>query len=138
MVSADDLKIGTVVDIRDPYSFDDKHKYSIIVGISEDKFTIATVFINSLINPNAINSPELVALQFGIKPSNYPFLRTDSYVDCSQIIDRIQITLLDEINASGRLLGQINKPDLKTIINLIVNAPSIQPYYLKLCNIKPI
>lgn len=113
MVSADDLKIGAVVDIRDPYSFDDKHKYSIIVGISEDKFTIATVFINSLVNPNAI-------------------------VDCSQIIDRIQITLLDEINASGRLLGQINKPDLKTIINLIVNAPSIQPYYLKLCNIKPI
>ena len=138
MVTISDLKIGTVIDIRDPYSYDDKHKYSIIVGISEDEFTIATVFINSEINPTAINSPGLVALQYGIKQTDYNFLKRDSFVDCSKITDRIQLTFLNEINNSGRLLGNIRITDLRNIVNLVTGAESISPYYIKLCNIKPI
>lgn len=105
MVSIEELRIGTVFDIRDPYSADEKHKYSIIIGISDDKFYIGTVFINSMVNTRAINSPELVALQYEILSSKYKFLRSVSYVDCSDLKDRMQSSLLQEINTSGRILG---------------------------------
>lgn len=98
MVSDTDLQIGTIVDIRDPYSADEKHKYNIIVGISDDRFYVATVFINSLVNTNAINSPDLVALQYEIKKDRYQFLKYNSYVDCSRLIDRIQSSFVREIN----------------------------------------
>src|SRR5258708_23803703 len=138
MYSAADLKVGTVIDIHDPYSYDEKHKYSIIVGISEDQFYVATVFINSLINPHAINSQILVNLQFEIKKAQYPFLKRDSFVDCSHIEDRVQVTLIDQVNSNGRILGQIKTGDLKKVINLVLSAPSILPYYIKMCNIKSI
>ena len=118
MVSVKELKIGTVIDIRDPYAFDDKHKYSIIVGISDDRFYIGTVYINSNVNARAINSPSLVALQYEIFPSKYKFLRWPSYVDCSDLKDRMQSSLLQEINTSGRILGTIAEDDLSAIIRL--------------------
>lgn len=136
MYSAADLKLGTVIDIYDPYSYDEKHKYSVIVGVSEDAFYIGTVFINSEINISAINSPSLVDLQYLIKKANYTFLRRDSFVDCSHIEDRLQITLVDQLNSNGRILGEIKANDLKAIIALVLNAPSIPPFYIKLCNVK--
>ncbi len=135
MVSIEDLRTGTVIDIHDPYSYHEKHKYSIIVGISEDKFYIGTVYINSIVNPSAINSPELVALQYEISPSRYKFLRTISFVDCSGLKDRIQSSLLKEINDSGRILGNIAKDDLAAIVRLVLNAETISPYYKSLCNV---
>lgn len=138
MVSNEALKIGTVFDIRDPYSFDDKHKYSVIVGMSDDKFYIGTVFINSLVNTRAINSPELVALQYEILPSKYTFLRTLSYVDCSDLKDRMRSSLLQEINDSGRILGTIAKNDLSSIIRLVLAAETIPSYYKNLCNVVPV
>ena len=135
MVSIEELKIGTVIDIRDPYSFDEKHKYSIIVGMSGDKFYIGTVFINSIVNARAINSPSLVALQYEVSPAKYKFLRTNSYVDCSDLKDRMQSSLLQEINASGRILGTIAKDDLSAIIQLVLNAETIPSYYKSLCNV---
>jgi hypothetical protein len=135
MVSIEELRIGTVIDIRDPYSFHEKHKYSIIIGISHDKFYIGTVFINSIINPHAINSPELVALQYEISSSKYKFLRSVSYVDCSDLKDRMQSSLLQEINTSGRILGNIAKDDLSAIIQLVLDAETISAYYKSICNV---
>lgn len=135
MVSIEELKIGTVIDIRDPYAFHDKHKYSIIVGVSDDKFYIGTVFINSTVNARAINSPSLVALQHEILPSKYKFLRWQSYVDCSDLKDRVQSSFLQEINDSGRILGTIAKDDLSAIIRLVLNAETIPSYYKNLCNV---
>lgn len=135
MVSIEELRVGTVIDIQDPYSFHEKHKYNIIVGISDDKFYIGTVFINSIVNTRAINSPELIALQYEISPSKYSFLRSVSFVDCSDLKDRMQRSLLKDINDSGRILGSIAKDDLFAIIRLVLNAETIPSYYKNLCNI---
>jgi hypothetical protein len=108
MVSIEELKIGTV---------------------------IGTVFINSTVNARAINSPSLVALQYEIFPSRYKFLRWQSYVDCSDLKDRMQSSFLQEINASGRILGTIANDDLSAIIQLVSNAETIPSYYKSLCNI---
>jgi hypothetical protein len=136
MVSVTDLKIGAIVDIHDPYSAHDKHKYSIIIGISDDKFFIGTVFINSLVNAYAINSPALVALQYEIKQSRYQFLDHNSYVDCSQLTDRVQSSFMREINTSGRILGALAKDDLRNVIDLVLGAETILDYYKKLCNVQ--
>ncbi|MBN9384658.1 MAG: hypothetical protein J0H74_28145 [Chitinophagaceae bacterium] len=88
-----------------------------------------------MVNTHAINSPELVALQYEISPSKYKFLRSISYVDCSDLKDRIQSSFLQEINTSGRILGNIAKEDLSAIIQLVLNAETIPSYYKNLCNV---
>jgi hypothetical protein len=135
MVSIEDLHIGTVIDIRDPLSFHDKHKYSIIVGISEDSFFLGTVYINSEINPSAINSPALAALQYPIYRDKYSFLLGTSYVDCSDMKDRMQHGLIKAINDTGRILGRITRDDMDNIVTLVLGAESIASYYKKVCNV---
>jgi len=135
MVSIQDLQVGTVIDILDPLSFHDKHKYSIIVGISDDSFFLGTVYINSEINPSAINSPELAALQYPIYREKYGFLLVTSYVDCSDMKDRMQHGLLQAINDTGRILGRIARDDMGNIITLVLEAESIADYYKKVCNV---
>ncbi len=119
MVSIQDLQIGTIIDIRDTESFHDKRKYSIIVGISDDCFYLGTVYINSEINPSAINAPELVALQYPIYPEKYKFLKDISYVDCSDMKDRMQNGLLQALNTGGRILGRMTRDDMDKIIILV-------------------
>ena len=135
MVSIDDLKIGTVVDILDSHSTPPKRKYSIIVAIAEDKFYIGTVYINTEVNVLTINSPELVALQYKIYQAKYPFLQHDSFVDCSDMKARLQSELLRQLTNGGRIIGRIAKDDLITVNSLIRSADTIIPYHKKLCNL---
>ena len=135
MVSIDDLRIGTVIDILDPYSNPPKRKYSIIIAIAEDKFYIGSVYINTEVNVLTINSPELVALQHEISKAKYPFLQRDSFVDCSDMKSRLQSELLRQLTTGGRIIGNIAKDDLVTINSLVRSADTIIPYYKKLCNL---
>lgn len=136
MHSSEDLKIGTIIDIHDPYSYHPKHKYSVIVGIDHDQIVLGTVFINSEINPSAINSEALASLQYEIKAAHYHFLAKDSFIDCSNLEDRISTSVVNSLNNGGRILGQLKKSDLHSVISLVLNAPSILPYYIKACNVK--
>lgn len=135
MISIDDLKIGTVIDILDSYSTPPKRKYSIIVAIAEDKFYIGTVYINTDVNVLTINSPELVALQHEIHQTKYPFLQHNSFVDCSDMKPRLQSELLRQLSNGGRVIGRIVKDDLVAINSLIRSADTIIPHYKKLCNL---
>ena len=135
MVSIDDLKIGTVVDILDPYSTPPKRKYSIIIAVAEDKFYIGTVYINTEVNVLTINSPELVSLQHEIHQIKYIFLQHDSFVDCSDMKPRLQSELLRQLSDGGRIVGRIAKDDVVAINTLVRSADTIMPYYKKLCNL---
>ena len=135
MVSIDDLKIGTILDILDSHSNPPKRKYSIIIAIAEDKFYVGTVYINTEVNILTINSPELVALQHEISQAKNSFLRHDSFVDCSDMKSRLQSELLRQLNTGGRIIGKIAKDDLVAINALVRSADTIIPYYKKLCNL---
>jgi hypothetical protein len=137
MVTVKDLKIGTIIHFFDEQSYHPKPKYSVIVGISDDAFDIATVYFNTGINVSAINSPELVALQYKVEPgSDYKFIKDISYIDCSVLSHRMQTSLLESLNSSsGKVLGYLTANDLRNVIDLILSADSILPHYIKLFKI---
>lgn len=63
-----------------------KDKWVVTVGrAGKDK--IYGFFINTAINPVLRSKEELLKLQITISPIDHPFLRYDSYVNCSKFIE---------------------------------------------------
>ena len=131
-----DLKVGAVVHFFDNASHNPKPKFSVIVGISEDAFFLGTVFVNTDINIRHINSPELEKLHYKLSQKRYRnFLKHDSYVDCSDVKHRMQVSFLNDVNYSGEIVGSLAIDDLKNVLGLIESSDTIAPYYLHLYNI---
>lgn len=68
--------------------FPPKEKYFIIVAFSIDKIAIATVYINSQINPNKFPTEELRKFHLELKASDNNFLGHDSFADCTQLHEK--------------------------------------------------
>jgi hypothetical protein len=136
MCSLSDLTIGKVIEFYDPLSHPNKHKISVIVGISNDGSDIATVYINSNINPHKLGSPELLRLQYQISPGKErPYISHVSYINCSELKHRFPSSLVDSMVYSGRIPGQLSTEDLKNVVALILSAETISPHYLRLFKI---
>jgi hypothetical protein len=60
----------------------DRDKYFVVIGIHKG-VAVGSVLINSSINRNI--PQELKDLHYPLKPSDYPFLIKNSFVDCSEI-----------------------------------------------------
>jgi hypothetical protein len=138
MYKASDLTIGTVFELfYDTQSKPPKSKISIIVGMTNDKSEFATVFINTTVNMHLLNIPELQALQLEISPgASYPFLKHNSFIDCSQIYTRFPDSCIREINAgSGRILSQLPSAHIQKVIELIKSNESLSRHKTQLYNL---
>src|SRR6056297_1676249 len=89
------LVIGKVLRLKVKDTNPPKIKRFVIVGFSEDKFSLASVYINSEINTNINWSLEQQELQLELTSDNREYLDKTSYIDCSQLIIRDY----DEINS---------------------------------------
>jgi hypothetical protein len=129
-----DLKVGTIVHFFDEESYQPKPKYSVIVGLSGDSYNLATVFINTNIKSEHLNSPELAKLHYKISCKRYSnFLKDDSFVDCSDLKHRQKTSFLEALNSpSGKIVGNLATDDLENVLNMILASDTISPYYLKL------
>jgi hypothetical protein len=140
MHSISELTIGRVFELyKDDMSRPPKPKLSVVVGLTDDGSEFATVYINTLINMNFINKPELESLQVEIEPGpTRSFIKHTSYIDCSALKTRFPGSVIDEINNSnGKMHGLLPREDIKCVIELLQKADSIPSYYKKLYNITP-
>ena len=108
-----DLKVGTIVHFFDSASHNPKPKFSVIIGISDDR------------------------LHYKIRQDKYShFLKHDSYIDCSDVKHRLQTSFVDDLNSSsGKILGVLAANDLTNVLNIVASSDTISPYYLKLYKI---
>lgn len=53
------LKVGSIIKLLVLDTIPPKTKYLIIVGLDKENISFATVFINSVVNINVLNTPEL-------------------------------------------------------------------------------
>ena len=120
------LKIGSVIkaDVKD--TTPPKTKRFIIVGIDNANILLATVYINSEINPNIFNTRYLKDLQYNLEKKDREYLDHDSYVDCSNL----KIKKVDEIirilkNSPLAYLGELNDEDLNMVKEKIKNSRTI-------------
>jgi len=87
-VKDDRLQIGSVIFEYITTTNPPKNKYYVVVGFSEDKVALGTVYINSEINPNIFRNERMRMLHIPLSSADNPFLKWDSHIDCSNIQER--------------------------------------------------
>lgn len=137
MCSIQDLTVGRVFELyRDELSIPPKQKICVIVGFTSDGSEFGTVYINSGINYNYINSPELEAAVIPFnKSASRPFIRHDSYIDCSEIKSRFPSSFIRSVRNGGRMLGTLTASDIQSVLENLRTSDAIMPYILKMYGI---
>lgn len=103
-----------------------KIKRFIIVGFSNDKVLLGTVFINSEINPNIFKTEDLKSLHIPIDAKSHEFIDHDSFIDCSKIQERSYVEIKQLLSKDSECLkGIVSETTMKVISETISNAKTI-------------
>lgn len=118
------ITVGNVVRCFVKNTRPPKIKRFIVLGKSADGSLVGITFINSNINFNVINSPDLISLQHEIKANGNGFLDTDSFVDCSRLI-KMNYTDIENavVTDPACVIGSVALTDLNSILTNVKNSP---------------
>jgi len=121
------IRVGSVLKLFQTNTTPPKEKRFIIVGITEDSFSLATVYINTSINKNVNYSKELKSLQLGLEATcERPYLDHNSFVDCSQIYEKNYQQIFNAIlKRPEAVIGSVSHLDLKEIKGKLLSSPKI-------------
>lgn len=93
-----------------------KPKIQIVVGITTDRSSVATVFVNSGVNEKVHDTDEGRRLQIKLEAESRGYLKCDSYVDCTKIKGRETCRLMELIsNSKKRFYCKISNEDLRRV-----------------------
>ncbi len=96
---------------------DSRDKFFVVLGFDSDGVIYGGVIINSNINPNL--PPALKMLHMPIKASKYPFLKYDSYINCTSLK-----TANPHKFSEWEYKGGIEDYDIELIIGALRSSPS--------------
>lgn len=126
------LKVGSVLKLFVNDTTPPKEKRFIVIGLSEDKLSLASLYINSEINTSINWSTEQQALQLEFTVNGREYLNRTSYIDCSKFNYRdtkeIEQAIEDRPDA---IIGELDEQDLELIITTIRYAPTINGKHKK-------
>ncbi len=137
-ISDDRLQVGSIIFEYVTNTTPHKEKYYIVIGFSDDKVALGTVFINSEINPNIFRNEKQRKLHIPFSQNDNPFLKWDSYIDCSNIHVR-PIQQVQECIAKGGNYGYIATLSISTlqeVISTLDSAFTISPAMKKTFGIR--
>lgn len=106
----------------------DRDKYFIIVGKTENGSLIGFVVINTNINTHI--SEELKDLHYPINASKYPFLEKNRFVCCAELKEITSENFINRYEGEGRY-GKLANDDLELIIGALRSSPLVTPKQLK-------
>jgi hypothetical protein len=121
------LEVGKVLRVKVQDTIPPKIKRFVIVGFSEDKCSLASVYINSNINTNINWSIEQQEMQIELAPEGREYLTKASYVDCSRLIIKNCEEIISILKKkSDSVIGEMNESDLKLVVNKLKKSPTIK------------
>lgn len=95
----------------------DYGKFFVVMGISKE-YVAGFFFINSNINRYLMNKQEQLNMQYGIKKSDYSFLKHDSFISASSLqiisIDELTITIQNGITT---YVDKLHEDHLKELLD---------------------
>lgn len=94
-----------------------RRKFFVVLGFDSEGYVYGGVVINSHVNYNLPDS--IIDYQMPIKASKYPFLRYDSFVNCS----KLKVAAVKAL-VNSKLLGSIEDEDLNLIIGTVCESPN--------------
>jgi hypothetical protein len=124
----ENFKIGAVLKYYDVSTNPPKVKRLIIVGFDTHKIFMASVYINSEINPNIFRNTKAQDQHLELDANNRDYLDKTSFVDCSQIKveDISDVKNLIATNPSVHI-GELSNSDLTNVFDKLRNAWNITP-----------
>lgn len=125
-VVVQNIKVGSVFRVFDNSTNPPKIKRFIVVGTSSDSIVLAIVYINTEINPFLFTTPELKSLHYPIAAASRSYIDHDSFVDCSQLIEKTEETLRSEYLKDMKInIGELSQVDLNSILGIIKKSRTI-------------
>ena len=85
------LKPGCLIHLFCKTTLPPKNKFIVVVHIDYQEDLLLCFYMNSRINGFIKSKPELERCQITLQKSRYKFLDNDSYLDCSEVEDDIEI-----------------------------------------------
>ena len=103
-----------------------KVKMFVITGLAYDKITIATVYINSEINPNVYTTEELKKLHIPLIADDRNIVAYDSFINCSSLFEKNMAVFLAHLQADPNAhLGYLTEAEFKQVRATIKAARTI-------------
>jgi hypothetical protein len=120
------IQIGSVIRVFVKDTTPPKVKYFIVIGFSDDKVLLGTVFINSAINQNIFNTEYLKGLNIPLDAHIYNFIDHNSFVDCSDIKERSFVEIKQLLSNDPECSkGVVSEETMKIISTTLANASTI-------------
>ena len=120
------IQIGSVIRVFVKDTTPPKVKYFIVIGFSEDKVLLGTVFINSAINQNVFNTEYLRGLNIPLDAQMHDFIDHNSFIDCSDIKERSLVEIKHLLSNDPECSkGIISEETMKIISTTLANASTI-------------
>ncbi len=103
-----------------------KHKYLVLVCPDTQPRPLLFV-VNSRISDYLRKRPHLLACQVTLRAADYDWLRHDSYIDCSHVIEDIELpTIIDQmVNDTNCVKGELNADTCSQIVAVVQAAQTI-------------
>jgi len=104
-----------------------KNKFLLLVCRSDPPLLF---MINSKIPEFVQQKPDLLSCQVKLCSSDYNFLSHDSFINCSEIINRFsEEAIINQVLSDvGRIKGEINQTTRNEIIGVVKRARTISEY----------
>lgn len=97
----------------------DHQKFFVVMGVSEDK-VCGFFFINSNIHPAIFNKQEQLDLQYPLLHRDYGFLKYDSFLCASSVIERRLSDISEGIkNGTTSVIGKMKEEHVTDVVEMV-------------------
>ena len=97
----------------------DHRKFFVVMGVSEEK-VCGFFFINSNIHPAIFNKQEQLELQYPLMSRDYSFLKYDSFLCASSVIERSVADIFDGIrNQTTMVIGRMKDEHINDVVEMV-------------------
>ena len=112
---ADSIKRGDI--LLSEFDGIDHRKFFVVMGVSEDKIC---GFINSNIHPAIFNKQEQLNLQYPLRHQDYPFLKYDSFLCASSVIERKVSDISEGIQKrTTSVVGRMKDEHINDVVEMV-------------------
>lgn len=97
----------------------DHQKFFVVMGVSENK-VCGFFFINSNIHPAIFNKQEQLNLQYPLLHRDYEFLKYDSFICASSVIERKLSDISEGIkNGTTTIIGKMKEEHVTDVVEMV-------------------
>ena len=110
----------------------DHRKFFVVMGVSEDK-VCGFFFINSNIHPAIFNKQEQLNLQYPLLHRDYEFLKYDSFLCASSVIERKLSDISEGLkNGTTMVIGKMKEKHVTDVVKMVRASKVISDRHKKM------